>query len=69
MKLNEWERYHLMEMMNQKIRSLQDVESLAGGSIELDAMREKYPQQMALMQKLIDWKPQDGGSQDHEAQQ
>lgn len=64
MELNEWERYHLMSLMNEKILRLQDFEQSEGGSIEMDAMRAKYPQHMALMQKLIDWKPKDSGSQD-----
>lgn len=65
MKLDEWERYHLMSLMNKKILRLQDFEQSEGGSIEPDAMRAKYPQHMALMQKLIDWKPETSGSQAH----
>lgn len=59
MNINEWERCYLMEIVNQQIRRLQDIESSDGGSTELDAIREKYPQHMALMQKLIDWKPKE----------
>lgn len=63
MEINDWEWHHLMTLMNEKICRLQDFERAEGRSIEEDAMREKYPQHMALMQKLIDWKSEDSKSQ------
>lgn len=63
MEINDWEWHHLMTLMNEKICRLQDFERAEGRSIEIDAMREKYPQHMKLMQKLIDWKSKHSGSQ------